>query len=771
MPDRPAILFRNLRNEPAPQPGELWIQAAEEHGDSRALALLALDFGTGAFRRGGAEVHTLVVHHDPTLDDVLAAHLVRKLLAGEKPPATYRSFARYAALVREGLRPSEAIPVEDSLEGAYLFIRTESGHKDTNHVLSDPDAARRFLGEWSRLAERIDKSAADPAFDPFAKSPLAGDPEFGRVHSFLEKDRCNYRDDVRRGSVFRARLPEVAECAAILLREPKSLLFRYWFRDDVEAPGGEGYRLLIVDWGRNHWVMSTDPRKRISLQVLCERLQAVEPPRADGVAGQWFDGRPFRHTLIAAPHGGTRLSEKQVLKTVRSWAGLRSAKPQPAAVVNANMYGDSWKKYIAMFFVPVIGAVTNYILLHNSSQAHKDSTPPPGQSIPETDKRGSAPAPDKFAVLAPGATATQMFPVPEDMRKEPSISFRAILRSSGGELPDLRATVDGLESRLRWDEGRVFGSERWSTDLKLDPQPVEPVTVTLRNTGTAPIQYRLQADWHTDRRTLYVLAVGVTEYEDGNYKRLPCAAGDARDLAESLKRHHAGAFADVQMRVRTVESRNELDNVSLDRILDDFKWLVREAKPGDLVIVTFAGHGELHDLGDREFFFIMPRARQGRQLGAHALSWHEISRYLSSLKCSGVVVMDCCRSGGILRGEDDARLNSEVKRAVEKAERSPRGMLYLAACQADELAEESKNKWGHGALTLGLIEYLDGQSKADAPPTAGLPQSSQVLYLHDWCQYAVSRVRDLTNRGQSAALRETENFKSQWIPLGVLEKK
>src|SRR5262245_5798372 len=132
MSDAPPLTFRNLARETEPSDGELWIQAAQEHGDCRALALLALDHGPGAFRRGGADIRTIVVNHEPTFDDVFAAHLVRKLLAGEKLPATYRKFARYAALVREGLRPSESIPVEDSIEGEYLFIRTEAGHKDSN---------------------------------------------------------------------------------------------------------------------------------------------------------------------------------------------------------------------------------------------------------------------------------------------------------------------------------------------------------------------------------------------------------------------------------------------------------------------------------------------------------------------------------------------------------------------------------------------------------------------------------------------------------------
>lgn len=361
MPEGPALTFRNIFAESAPPPGELWIQAAEEHGDCRALALLVIDFGVGALRQSGATIERIVVHQDPTLDDLLAAHLCQKLLKDVKLADGYRHMARYAALVREGLRPSESIPVEDSLEGVFLFLRTEAEPTKSPAALSDPAAARRFLAAWSRMADRIDKAANDPNFDPFAKSPLAGDPEFGRVRPFLEKDRCNYRDDVRRGQAYKAQLPEIAECAALLLREPRSLLFRYWFRDDNEAPCGGGYRVLMVDWGRGQWVISTDPRKRISLQVLSERLQAVEPPDSQGQTGQWFDGRPFHHTLIAAPRGGTRLTEKQIVKTVRGWASLRPTKPKPPPDPGAPPQ-DGWRKYIAMFLVPIVGAAANFVV-------------------------------------------------------------------------------------------------------------------------------------------------------------------------------------------------------------------------------------------------------------------------------------------------------------------------------------------------------------------------------------------------------------------------
>ncbi len=421
-----------------------------------------------------------------------------------------------------------------------------------------------------------------------------------------------------------------------------------------------------------------------------------------------------------------------------------------------------------MFFVPVIGAVTNFALMRYGNASPKPGLPPTVVTAPPTDTspRGVRTREPETAALAPNASAAHQFLVPDDMKNGP-LSLRLIYRGPSGSPPNVSAAVDGVPYRLTWDPARVFETERWTSELKLEPLPAGPIQVSVENASPAPLRYSLQADWDTGKRTLYVLSVGVTEYR--HRVRLPCAAKDARDLEAALRQRYAGAFNDFQSRVRTVEARGDAA-VTREQILADLRWLVASARPGDLVVVTLAGHGDLHDLADREFFFLLPESDPKQELGAHALSWSEISRYLSSLKCSALVVNDCCHSGGILRGGDGGELANEVKRALGKLDRLSRGILYLAACQADEAAQENTTRWGHGALTLGLLEFLHGQAIPSAPPTSGLPQGSQVLYLHDMAAYAVQRVKDLTVRGQSAEMRQTENFKSQWVPLGVLRR-
>ncbi|HJT76280.1 MAG TPA: hypothetical protein VJ739_03685, partial [Gemmataceae bacterium] len=308
-----------------PGRGEVYIRPdpAGERG-RRNLSLLVLEQGLEALPRGEGDVERVVVSADstnPTLDDMLAAAFVmHRQQTGKALPPGCRPFAVYAGLVRDGVRPSQAIPPEVSLEGIYLAIRNDAGDD-----LTDPEVSARFLARWARLADCVLR-AAEAGVDPFKVSPCAEDAEFSRERAFLADDQRVYRREVRQGERWPVRLPgdPPREAAGLLLRRPASRLFKYWGRTDKEAPGGDGYLFLAVAFGDGNWVFSTDPVQRLPIRSLAEALQAAEAAkdRERAARDPWFDGKPFDYTLVAAPKGGTLLSEAEVLRTVKRWAGV-----------------------------------------------------------------------------------------------------------------------------------------------------------------------------------------------------------------------------------------------------------------------------------------------------------------------------------------------------------------------------------------------------------------------------------------------------------------
>lgn len=313
------LTLRRISGSDSPPPGngEIYVQqAAADANARRDLAMLVLHEGVKCLRQGTGPIERIVVDADPTLDDLLAATFAGELLAGRALPAGAEAFARYAALVREGHIPSK-LPLENSLEGLFLAIRNIDGDD-----LTKSEVAARFTERWHSVAEVILRAARD-GVNPFTTSVVGEGSEFAREQMFLERDHEVYCQDMARGEQWDVAIPGgPPHGRALLLRQPKSLLFKQWSRRTDDSWAGGAFILLAVDWGEGSWVFSTDPVMQIPINRLAELLQEAEVAiNAQSAADDpWFDGKPFGHTLVAAPRHGTKLSEADLMAIVHRWS-------------------------------------------------------------------------------------------------------------------------------------------------------------------------------------------------------------------------------------------------------------------------------------------------------------------------------------------------------------------------------------------------------------------------------------------------------------------
>ena len=317
------FVFRFLSEKELKEPraGELLIPRPHgPDGAFRPMAKRALEEGVKGFPQGTGPIERIVIWANPTLDDLLAAEFLRRLLAGEKLPAGAERFASYSTLVRQGLRPS-TVPLEAAMECIFQVIRSHAGRN-----LSAPEAAEEFNAKWRRLAARI-MAAAEEGIDPFTTSFLDRDDEFVEEQIYLRDDHKLFRDDVARGKQWTAKLPEgPPRSYALVLRNPKSQLFQHWSRDQRFGPGGkEQYRFLAVDDDsvKYRWTFTTDPTLGPSLKGLHENLQAAEAAADAQRAADDPWVLLYRETLVAAPEKGSLLTDKTKLRIVRRWMKAR----------------------------------------------------------------------------------------------------------------------------------------------------------------------------------------------------------------------------------------------------------------------------------------------------------------------------------------------------------------------------------------------------------------------------------------------------------------
>ena len=249
----------------------------------------------------------------------------------------------------------------------------------------------------------------------------------------------------------------------------------------------------------------------------------------------------------------------------------------------------------------------------------------------------------------------------------------------------------------------------------------------------------------------WIVTVGVNRHQNGAWD-LAYAANDARRITASLvKRLEAQRKYASIVSVSLVSDgvTSHATKANLKAVIDRLAGrpanlggiangaLLARARPGDLLIISFSGHG-LN--ADGSFYLIPGDTGEGRDRSAsaallgHAISSDELALWLRDVDAGSMgMIIDACQSAGSVGsqfkpGPMGARGLGQL--AYEK------GMLILAASQASENALES------AATEQGLLSYAlvnDGleQEKADFQP------QDQRIQLLEWFTYAMKRVPTL----------------------------
>ncbi len=230
------------------------------------------------------------------------------------------------------------------------------------------------------------------------------------------------------------------------------------------------------------------------------------------------------------------------------------------------------------------------------------------------------------------------------------------------------------------------------------------------------------------RPALYVLAIGVSKYQDPSIQ-LEFAAKDSSDLANFFKTQEGGLYRKVAVRLLTDAGAKR------DDVLDGLEWIRRELTARDVAMVFIAGHG-VND-SDGTYYFL-PQDVSLKHLKRSAVIFTEIRNTLVSLPGKAMFFIDTCHSGNVL-GTGLRSLRLDTTAVVNELSSADNGVIVFAAATGRQYAQESPD-WGNGAFTKAILEGLRG--KADYNRSGRVTHKMLDLYVSE-------RVKSLTEGAQS----------------------
>ena len=257
----------------------------------------------------------------------------------------------------------------------------------------------------------------------------------------------------------------------------------------------------------------------------------------------------------------------------------------------------------------------------------------------------------------------------------------------------------------------------------------EPATVTLKWHG------RIKEEEFTIKPKLYVLAIGVSKYEDKNLT-LQFAAKDAKDFAESLLKEKGGLYRDVVVKVLTDEKATK------DEIIDGFDWISKETTSKDIAIIFLAGHG-VNEKGG--VYYFLPVNANIDRLRRTAVPFTEMKNTVTSLAGKTILFIDTCHAGNVMGARGAP---ADIMGVVNELASAENGAVVFASSTGKQSSFEDLN-WGNGAFTKAVVEGING--KADYMGKGRITINMLDLYVSE-------RVKELTKGKQTPATAKPQTI-------------
>ena len=289
------------------------------------------------------------------------------------------------------------------------------------------------------------------------------------------------------------------------------------------------------------------------------------------------------------------------------------------------------------------------------------------------------------------------------------------------------------------DDKSSLQTKVFNIALTNGPNSLKAVAINSQRTESLPdvIILNYNAPHHDNEDvTLHLMVVAVNTYKNPKYN-LNYAKADATAFKEEIGKSNSGIFSNTKVHFIT-----DADAMR-GNIVDAFREVAKEAKPQDVFIFYYAGHGVM-SMGDKKKdFYIVPydvlqlygADDALAQKGISATELQEFSKNIPAQK--QLFILDACQSAGAL--DAVAMRGAAEEKAIAQLARST-GTHWLTASGSEQFAEEFA-QLGHGVFTYALLQGLEG----------GADNGDNQITVNELKAYLETQVPELTKKYKGAA--------------------
>ncbi|NOZ34969.1 MAG: hypothetical protein GXO80_06690 [Chlorobi bacterium] len=296
--------------------------------------------------------------------------------------------------------------------------------------------------------------------------------------------------------------------------------------------------------------------------------------------------------------------------------------------------------------------------------------------------------------------------------KKGLINIKFQLTDNGGGIDEIKVMQNG--KRIITDFSglkRIKRGKKLNEEIQIMLVPGKnKIQISAFSTGRIESNISEQSVFYESNENLsdcYVLTIGINKYENESLN-LNYAKSDGKSFSDMIKKHSKSLFNNMYF-------YNLFDkNASKENIINAVNSIAEKAKPADVFIFYYAGHGSM--IGT-DFYFIPTnciRIYDLEDLTKNAIDADFMQKKFSRIKAlKQLMILDACQSGGAT--EVLAQRGSVKEKAIAQLSRSS-GIHVLASAGSEQFAVEFKSL-GHGLFTYVLLKALEGN--ADGSPLDG----------------------------------------------------